>query len=167
MSYTGSKLNIDILITKLYTVHYFEYSKDYKFIGEAHDFWELVYVDKGDITAIAGDDEIALRQGDIIFHKPNGEYVSGELPIIVDGETGKLLDGTIAGSIAPLSKCVRKAIEFGIPEEDAFRMASEIPARLLGVTKGKLEEGYDADFIVVDNNCNVITTVIGGKVWQN
>jgi hypothetical protein len=55
MNFTGSRLNVDILITKLYTVHYFEYSKDYKFSGEAHDFWEFVYVDKGEITAVAGD----------------------------------------------------------------------------------------------------------------
>ncbi|MBQ7901229.1 MAG: helix-turn-helix transcriptional regulator, partial [Clostridia bacterium] len=71
MGYTGSKLNIDILITKLYTVHYFEYSKNYKFKGEAHDFWELVYVDKGEITAVADGREIELGQGEIIFHKPN------------------------------------------------------------------------------------------------
>lgn len=97
---------------------------------------------------------------------PNGEYVSGELPIIVDGETGKLTDGTIAGSIAPLSKCVRKAIEFGIPEEDAFHMASTTPAELLGINKGRLEVGFDADFIAVDEEYNIVNTIIGGKLWQ-
>jgi AraC-like DNA-binding protein/mannose-6-phosphate isomerase-like protein (cupin superfamily) len=71
MNFTGSRLNVDILITKLYTVHYFEYSKDYKFSGEAHDFWEFVYVDKGEITAVAGDNKIDLHQGEIIFHRPN------------------------------------------------------------------------------------------------
>jgi N-acetylglucosamine-6-phosphate deacetylase len=98
---------------------------------------------------------------------PDGEYVSGELPIIVDGETGKLLDGTIAGSIAPLSKCVRKAIEFGIPEEDAFYMASTTPAELLGINKGRLEVGFDADFIVIDDKYNITKTIIGGKEWKN
>ena len=71
MNYTGSKFNIDILITKLYSVHYFEYSKNYKFTGESHDFWEFVYVDKGEITAVAGDKNIDLHQGEIIFHRPN------------------------------------------------------------------------------------------------
>ena len=98
---------------------------------------------------------------------PNGKYISGELPIIVDGETGKLEDGTIAGSIATLFHCVKKAISFGVPETDAFKMASETPARLLGISKGKLEAGYDADFITVDDNYNLLTTVIGGKVWKN
>ena len=37
----------DIQIDYLVTVHYFEYSKDFAFDCEQHDFWELVYMDKG------------------------------------------------------------------------------------------------------------------------
>ncbi len=69
--YVGSKLKSDIVISKLYTVHYFEFSKDYTFTGERHEFWEFVYVDKGEVTVTADDKEIILRQGEIIFHKPN------------------------------------------------------------------------------------------------
>ena len=60
--------------------------------------------------------------------------------------------------------CVKKAIEFGIPAGDAFKMASETPAKLINVKKGRLLPGYDADFIVVDDDLNVITTVVGGEV---
>ena len=42
-------------------------------------------------------------------------------------------------------------------------MASETPATLLGVKKGKIAEGYDADFIVVDKDFNLLKTVIAGK----
>ena len=72
-SYTGSKLRNDIVINKLYTVHYFEYSEDFNFSGEKHDFWEFVYVDRGEVTAAAENSEFVLRQGDVIFHKP-GEW---------------------------------------------------------------------------------------------
>ncbi len=60
-----------INVTKLVTVHYFEFHKDFKNEGEKHDFWELVYIDKGEVTVTAGKKEITLKQGDIIFHKPN------------------------------------------------------------------------------------------------
>ncbi|MBR5614809.1 MAG: helix-turn-helix transcriptional regulator [Clostridia bacterium] len=69
--YTGYKLTDDIVIDKLYTVYYFEFSKAYTFSGESHNFWELVYVDKGRITAVADGKHHVLDQGDIIFHKPN------------------------------------------------------------------------------------------------
>lgn len=59
-------LHIDALVT----VHYFEYTKDYSFPGEAHPFWELVYVDKGEVDATADGTVRHLRQGDILFHKP-------------------------------------------------------------------------------------------------
>ena len=71
MHYTGSVLNDTLTINKLYSVHYFEYSKTFRFHGEKHDFWEFVYVDKGEVTATAGDKEIILSQGNVIFHKPN------------------------------------------------------------------------------------------------
>ena len=64
-------LKTPISINKICTVHYFEFSKDYSFVGEQHDFWEVVYVDKGEITAVAGENEILLKTGDMIFHKPN------------------------------------------------------------------------------------------------
>lgn len=69
--YIGVRLSDEFVIKKLYTVHYYEYSKEYSFTGESHDFWELVYVDKGVITVVADDKEITLKQGSVIFHKPN------------------------------------------------------------------------------------------------
>ena len=92
----------------------------------------------------------------------DGTYDLGGLNVTVAGGTARLADGTLAGSIATLNDCVKKAIEFGIPELDAYKMASETPAKLLGVDKGKLEIGYDADFIAVDQDNNVIKTVVNG-----
>ena len=69
--YSGTRLKEEIAISELVTVHYFELAKDYKFPGEQHDFWEFVYVDKGEITAYCGDIARELKSGDIVFHKPN------------------------------------------------------------------------------------------------
>lgn len=75
-------LKCDIVVNKICTVHYFEYSKNYAFHGEKHNFWELVYVDKGEITAVAEQERFVLKAGDIIFHKPNewhNLYANGEI----------------------------------------------------------------------------------------
>lgn len=69
--YYGAHLKECIRINELYTVHYFEYSKNFKFSGETHDFWELVYVDKGEIIVTADENEFSLSPGQIFFHKPN------------------------------------------------------------------------------------------------
>ena len=96
---------------------------------------------------------------------PDGVYESLAQKTYVKNGKCTLADGTIAGSSSFLLDCVKKAIEFGIPEADAFRMASLTPAELLGVNKGKIEVGYDADFIVLDKDYNLLTTIIEGEVY--
>lgn len=70
-SYTGTRLKNDINIGKLYSVHYFEYPTNFKFEGESHNFWEIVYADKESITVFADDKQFTVNQGNAVFHKPN------------------------------------------------------------------------------------------------
>jgi len=62
-----------IEISQLYTVHYFENHKNYFFAGEYHNFWEIMYVDRGEV--IADTDRcsapIHLEQGDLLIFPPN------------------------------------------------------------------------------------------------
>ena len=62
------KKEIDIL--GLHTFYYFEHPKHFYFPGERHDFWEMVYVDRGEIDVLAETTGYRLQQGDVIFHKP-------------------------------------------------------------------------------------------------
>lgn len=71
MTYISTKLKKEITITEIITIHYFEYMKNITFSGESHDFWELLYVDKGCVCVQAGDNQYQLCSGDIIFHQPN------------------------------------------------------------------------------------------------
>lgn len=68
--YKKLKIKNYIQIPYIVTIHYFEFTKDYIYNGESHDFWEMVYVDKGEIIATANDKDIVLRQGEALFHKP-------------------------------------------------------------------------------------------------
>ena len=58
-------------ITKIASIHYFEFGKNFVFDGESHDFWEMVYIDSGKVRIRCDEDEITLTQGEIIFHRPN------------------------------------------------------------------------------------------------
>ena len=75
MPYISTLLEKLIEIPELYSVHYFEYSSQYRFHGESHDFWELVYVDGGTVQVTADERTYNLSRGQIIFHEP-GEFHS-------------------------------------------------------------------------------------------
>ena len=68
--YVKIHLNSVIEISRIVSLHYFKYVKDFWGSGEAHDFWELVYVDAGEIEVIAGEDHFILSQGQCILHPP-------------------------------------------------------------------------------------------------
>ncbi len=69
--YTLVPLENILSINNIISVHYFEYSKNYIFEGEKHDFWEFVYVDKGEVNVMADDKKYLLKKDEMIFHKPN------------------------------------------------------------------------------------------------
>lgn len=60
-----------ISVGSFYTVHYFDYGRKFSFEGESHNFWELVYVDRGSVTIVADDKQYELSRGEAFFHKPN------------------------------------------------------------------------------------------------
>ncbi|MDF2723188.1 MAG: transcriptional regulator, AraC family, partial [Paenibacillus sp.] len=71
MRYRRTTLTATLIIDNLITMHYFEFGKYFRFRGESHDFWELLYVDKGDVEVWGDDRCYRVGQGSIIFHKPN------------------------------------------------------------------------------------------------
>lgn len=64
-------LGLTFDVSYLISLHYFEFAKDFIFRGERHDFWEFLYIDKGEIEVMAETTGYNLKQGDMIFHKPN------------------------------------------------------------------------------------------------
>ncbi len=60
-------------IEKLITLFYMEFSKDFAYDGEEHDFWEMVYIDRGEVICTAGKRRFALKSGELTFHRP-GEF---------------------------------------------------------------------------------------------
>ncbi len=60
----------DIKIDGFNSIYYFEFSKNFFHDPEQHDFWEMVYVDSGNINAITNGVGCTLTQGQVIFHEP-------------------------------------------------------------------------------------------------
>ena len=71
MSYALSKIEREIEILGFNAIYYFEFGKNFSHPPERHDFWEMVYVDSGEIDAVVADGVgRALSQGQLIFHRP-------------------------------------------------------------------------------------------------
>lgn len=66
-----SSMKKEINVSHFVTFHYFEYPHKFLFEGERHNFWELLYVDKGVVFTQTDTEHHQLQQGQIIFHKPN------------------------------------------------------------------------------------------------
>ena len=73
MIYYPTRLEPSIQVDELYTIHYFEYHREYVFSGEQHDFWELLYVDKGEILASLNGEMTVINAGNAVLYRP-GEF---------------------------------------------------------------------------------------------
>jgi AraC-like DNA-binding protein len=70
-TYIKTRLQNVINVSRIVTIHYYEFDRNFAFHGECHDFWEMVYVDKGAVEIKRGDEYITLNQGELLFHQPN------------------------------------------------------------------------------------------------
>lgn len=83
--------------------------RDFHFSGEAHDFWELVYVCDGTVGIMADDRVLECGAGTVVFHKP-GEFhrvwsAGGTTPqytVIAFGAEGEAM-ARLAHAVIPLS----------------------------------------------------------------
>ena len=91
--------------------------------------------------------------------------------VILEDGVCKLADrSALAGSIATMDRLIRTCVQqAGIPLEDACRMASETPARIMGIIdrKGTLEPGKDADIIMLDADQNIKFVMQMGRVVRS
>ncbi|WP_409345166.1 helix-turn-helix domain-containing protein [Paenibacillus sp. MBLB4367] len=71
MTYDRFQLQRELVIDELFTFFFYELRKNYYFEGEKHDFWEFLYVDKGEIEIVTDSHSFAMKQGDMVFYSPN------------------------------------------------------------------------------------------------
>lgn len=96
-------MNTALNIQSIVSIHYFEYTKDFAYSGEFHDFWELVYADKEELVITSGVHELTLPCGHLYLHKPmefhnlrcNGEKAANSVIVSFTSDCQQLF--SIAG----------------------------------------------------------------------
>lgn len=93
-----------------------------------------------------------------------GQYTLGGQDVTVRGALATLADGTIAGSATNLYDCMCKAVEMGIPKEQAIRAATINPAVSIGVRDevGSLEAGKYANIVIADKELHRRQVILKG-----
>ena len=96
-------------IEKIITIFYMELSKSFCYEGERHDFWEMVYIDKGEMLCTADKNQFTLKSGEMTFHRPgefhnlSGDGRSAPNVSIITFETASPLMKNFEGKIFKLS----------------------------------------------------------------
>ena len=122
----------------------------------------LVHHTKGVERACVITDALACAASD--------SQVAFDPRVIIEDGVCKLSDrSALAGSIATMDRLIQTLVQKAdIPLEDAVRMASETPAKIMGVydRKGSREKDKDADIVILDDNLNVRAVWSMGKLVE-
>lgn len=104
-----------------------------------------------------GVDKIILVTDSIRFQGWNVRYKNGAY---------RMRSGILAGSALTLMRAVENAVRFAdLKVDEAVRMASAVPARLLGLRgRGEIRPGARADLMAFDDKFRVLLTVVGGRI---
>lgn len=119
------------------------------------------------IIKIKGTDKVALITDSLeIAGTDVTEGVMSGTEFIVEDGVCKLKDrSAFAGSVATADCLIRTLVnECGFAVPTAVKMLTEIPAKILNVSKGKLEKGYDADIVVFDEKIHITDVFVDGKI---
>lgn len=123
------------------------------------------------LLKVKGPDKVALITDAVMAAgMPDGIYKGCRQKIIVKNGVVRGEGGLLAGSTLTLNRAVRSIVSLGFPLQDAIRMVSSTPAKILKIEnkKGSIKEGMDADLILIDDNINVHMTMVEGKiVWKS
>lgn len=119
------------------------------------------------IYQIKGVERTALITDSLACAATEGDAAFDPRVVLEDGVC-KLADrSALAGSIATMDRLIRTCVQqAGIPLADACRMASETPARIMGIydRKGSIEKGKDADIIMLDDALELKFVMQRGRV---
>jgi len=99
---------------------------------------------------------------------PPGKYKLGPIEAIVDEGVAWLPDrSAFAGSVAKMNTMIKVLVnDVGLTLQDAIRLASINPAKIIGIndSKGSLAPGKDADVVIMDREFNILMTVVEGRI---
>jgi len=107
---------------------------------------------------------ILVSDGTAATGMPDGKYRLGNFDVQVTGGVVRNSEGKLAGSALTLDRALRNIVALGIPLDEAVRMLTLYPAKLLGLEsrKGIIAAGADADLVFLDSNLNISQVITRG-----
>jgi len=93
-----------------------------------------------------------------------GTYDLGGRQVEVAEGKALLDDGTLAGSVLKMNEALLNMKKHtSMHFIDIVKAVTMTPAKKLGISKGMLKHGYDADIVIFDKNFSIITTIVNGE----
>lgn len=108
-----------------------------------------------------------ITDGSAMTGLAEGTYEFNGRTVIVDGDSCRLPNGTLAGSVSPFDRDLRNAAAlFGGDLLDLAAISSGNAARVTGIDRrtGAIVPGMDADLVLLDEGLRVLATIVGGAV---
>jgi N-acetylglucosamine-6-phosphate deacetylase len=119
------------------------------------------------LRAKSPDRVMAITDASSVAGLPIGSTgLLGGRRITAHHDLARLDDGTIAGSVLTMDRAFRMLVgRMGVSILDAVKVCSATPARELGLDQqGAIEVGAFADLTVLDEDLQVVMTLVGGHV---
>jgi AraC-like DNA-binding protein len=74
MEYKLLPFDLPLRVSRIANVHYFEFTRQYHTFDDAHNFCELLYVDRGSISVHAENYSGILSDNQLLIHRPNEKH---------------------------------------------------------------------------------------------
>jgi N-acetylglucosamine-6-phosphate deacetylase len=96
---------------------------------------------------------------------PDGDYSLGGLPVLVRDGCARLKSGQVAGSTLLFHEGLKRAHALtSLPLSQLVKTCAWNQARSLNIADiGKIEAGFQADLVVLDQDLNPVQTWVGGQ----
>lgn len=97
----------------------------------------------------------------------DGKYIYNGVEYESKDGTARYKDGTLIGTALGLGQVLERFVTYtGCPLDVSIKTVTENPARVLGIEekKGSIQPGKDADIVLLDEDCSIYATIVGGKI---
>ena len=98
----------------------------------------------------------------------SGTYDLGGRTVEVSNAKALLEDGTLAGSVLKMNEALHNmTVHSTMSRVEAVNAVTKMPAQKLGIPKGELALGYDADIVIFDENFKIYCSIVAGDIKYN
>ena len=119
-------------------------------------------------SKVKGVEKTCLVTAALAYAGTDGKDIDDPNIVIEDGVCKSKDKNQLVGSVATMDVLVQNMVKAGVALEDALRMATETPARLMNVYDrvGSLEKDKDADVLILDKKLRVRAAWSKGRLVE-